>query len=100
MRAGGAAGRADFTDHLADLHDITDLDVARREMPVAGGEPVAVVDLDHAAIAALPARCDDLAVGGGADGIAGGGAEIQARVHRGPSQEGIAAHAEAGGELD
>src|SRR5438045_3211082 len=100
MRTGGAAGRADLADHLADLDDVADLDVDRGEMAVAGGEAVAMVDLDHAAIAALPAGCDDLAVGGGTHGIAGGGAEIQARVHRGPSQEGVAAHAEAGGELD
>src|SRR5947207_917065 len=55
MRTGGAAGRADLADHLADLHDIADLDVDCGEMAVAGGEPVAVIDLDHAAIAALPA---------------------------------------------
>src|SRR5262245_15422796 len=100
MRAGGTAGGADLADHLADLHDIADLDVARRQMAVAGGQPVAVVDLDHAAVAALPAGGNDLAVGGGADGIAGGGAEIQARMHRGPAEEGITAHAEAGGEFD
>src|SRR6478609_9364636 len=100
MRSGGAAGRADFTDHLADLHAIADLDVDLRKMAVAGGKPVAMVDLDHAAVAAAPARIDDLAVCGRAHGIARLGAEIEAGVHRGPAEEGIAAHAEAGGELD
>src|SRR5436190_21650770 len=100
VRAGGAAGRADLADHLADLDDVADLDVDRGEMAVAGGEAVAMVDLDHAAITALPAGRGHLAVGGGADGIARGGAEIKPGVHRGPSQEGIAAHAETGGELD
>src|ERR1700712_429113 len=55
MRAGGAAGRTDRADHLSDLDDIADLDVDFRQMAVAGREPVAVVDLDHPAVAAGPA---------------------------------------------
>src|SRR5690349_15144113 len=100
MRAGRAASRADLADHLTDLDDVPDLHVDLREMAVAGGQPVAVVDLDHAAIAAAPARRDHLAVGSGAHGIAGLGAEIEAGVHRGSTEEGIASHAEAGRELD
>src|SRR5690242_12099130 len=98
MRAGRAASRADLADHLTDLDDVADLHVDLREMAVARGQPVAMVDLDHAAIAAAPARRDHLAVGGGADGIAGLSAEIEAGVHRGPAEEGIGAHAEAGRE--
>src|SRR5204863_5083698 len=56
MRARRATGRADRADHLADLDDLADLDVDLGEMAVAGRQSVAVVDLDHAAIAALPAR--------------------------------------------
>src|SRR4051794_1717596 len=36
MRAGGAAGRADRADHLADPDDVADLDVDLRQMAVAG----------------------------------------------------------------
>src|SRR6516225_306058 len=55
MRAGGAAGRADLADHLSDPDGVADLDVDLREMAVAGRKPVAMVDLDHAAVAAAPA---------------------------------------------
>ena len=41
-----------------------------------------------------------LAVRGGADGIAGGGAEIEAGMHGRAAEEGIAADAEARGEFD
>src|SRR5437764_848669 len=36
MRAGGAAGRADRADHLADLDGVADLDVDFGQMAVAG----------------------------------------------------------------
>ena len=55
MRAGRAAGRADLADGLADPHRLADLDVDLRQVAVAGGEAVAVVDLDHLAVAAFPA---------------------------------------------
>src|SRR5580692_5640042 len=100
MGSGGTSGRADFADHLTDLDDVADLDVDLRQMAVASREPVAMVDLDHAAIAAAPARIDHLAIGGGAHGIAHLGAEIETRMHRWPAEEGIAANAEARGELD
>src|SRR5439155_881496 len=41
-----------------------------------------------------------LAVGGGAHGIAHRGTEIEAGMHGRAAKEGIAAHAEAGGEFD
>src|SRR6185437_11194206 len=100
MRSGGAARRADFADHLADLDHVADLDVDLREVAVAGGEPVAMVDFDHAAVAAAPTRIDNLAVGGGAYGITHLRAEIETRMHRGPSEEGIGTDAETGRELD
>src|SRR5262249_16821067 len=55
MRTCRAPGGAACADHLADPDDIADLDVDLGEMAVARGESVAVIDLDHAAIAALPA---------------------------------------------
>src|SRR3954453_2657287 len=100
MRPGGTAGRPDETNDLADLHDLADPDIDLGEMAVAGCEAIAVIDLDHAAVAAGPAGRDDLAVGGDANGIAARGAEVEPGVHRGPAQERIAAHAEAGGEFD
>src|SRR5207237_6828818 len=54
MRSGGAAGRADFANHLADPDAIADLDVDFRQMAVAGRKPIAMIDFDHAAIAAGP----------------------------------------------
>ena len=97
MRPGRAPGRADLADDLAGAHPLPDLDVIVGQMPVAGREPVAVVDLDHLAVAALPAGDRDVAVGGRAHRIAGLAAEIQAGVHRGRADERIDAHAEAGG---
>ena len=68
---------------LADLHlDLRHVAVARREA-------VAVVDLDHLAVAAAPARGLDGAVGGGAHRVAGAAAEIEAGVHRRPAEERI-----------
>src|SRR3954447_16111264 len=69
-------------------------------MAVAGRKAVAVVDFDHAAVAARPSRRDHLAVGGGAHGITHRGAEIEPGVHRRTAEERVAADAEAGGELD
>src|SRR5215831_18000286 len=97
MRACRASGRADFADHLSDLDDIADLDADLGQMAVTRRQPVAMVDLDHAAIAAAPARRYHLAVRGRAHGIAHRGAEIEAGMHRGPTEEGIAADAEARG---
>src|SRR5947207_2833106 len=56
MRAGGATGGADGADHLSDLDDIANPDVNFRKVPITCRQPVAVVDLHHAAIAAHPAR--------------------------------------------
>src|SRR5262249_1121340 len=71
-RPGRASRRSDFADHLADLPDLADLDVDLGEMAVAGREPIAMVDFDHAAVAAGPSSRHHFAVGGDADGIAGG----------------------------
>src|SRR5262245_456708 len=51
MRSGGAAGGADFADDLAGLDRVTDLGVDAREVAIARRHAVAVVDLDHLAIA-------------------------------------------------
>src|SRR5215475_5803442 len=63
-RAGRTTGRADLADDLADLDALSDLYVDLGEMAVAGREAVAVIDLDHAAVAAAPARFGDRSGGG------------------------------------
>src|SRR5690606_34404883 len=73
-----------------------DTDIDSGEMCVTGREPVAVVDLDHLAIAAIPSGRDDGAAGGRMDGVAGGAAHIEAGMHRRPAQERVGAHAETG----
>src|SRR5215467_5178023 len=100
MRSGGAAGRANLADHLSDPDGIADLHVDLREMAIARRQPVAVIDLDHAAIAAGPSGRNDLAVGGSADEIACLCAKVETGVHGGSAEKRIAAHAEAGGEFD
>src|SRR5262249_53542239 len=95
VRAGRAAGRSDPANDLANLDLLSDGDLDRRKVAVARGEPVAMVDLDHLAVPALPAGGDHLAVGGGAHRIAGLGLEIEPGMHRGLLDERIHAHAEA-----
>src|SRR5262249_46839542 len=90
-----ATGRAHASDYLAGAHALAFLDVDRGKVAVAGREPVAMVDLDHLAVAAAPPRLDDGAGGRGADRLAGLAAEVEAGVHRRNMQERIDAHAEA-----
>src|SRR5215470_519963 len=98
MGAGRASGRTDLADHLTDPDDVAVLDVDLGEMAIACRQAVAVVDLDHAAITAAPARRDHLAIRGCAHGIACLRAEIEAGVHGRTAEERIRSHAEAGGE--
>ena len=100
MRAGRAAGRAELADHLADADLVADRDVDLRQMAVAGRKPVAVIDLDHLAVAAAPAGDGDGAGGGGVDRLADFAAEIDAGVHRGLVHERIHANAERRGQVD
>src|SRR5262245_5601826 len=100
MRAGWAAGRADLADDLAGLLGIADLAVHAGKVAVAGREAVAVVDVDHLAVAALPAGDGHGTVGGGAHRIAGLPGHVEPGVHRGRAQERIDAHAEARGGVD
>src|SRR3954466_2037653 len=94
MRAGGTARRADAANDLADADRLSDLDVDRREMRVARRKAVAVIDLDHVAVAAVASRDRDGAGRGGARGFADVGAKVEPGMHRGAAQERIGAHAE------
>src|ERR1700732_3059496 len=69
-------------------------------MPVAGRQTVAMVDFDHAAIAAGPSGRRHFSVRGGAHRVTRCRPEIQARVHGRATEEGIAADPEAGCEFD
>ena len=91
MRPGGAAGRSNGADQLTDLHDVADLDVDLGEVAVARRQAIAMVDFNHAAIAASPSRRHHLAVRGDAHGIARRGTEVEAGMHRGAAEEGIVA---------
>src|SRR5215218_10733396 len=55
VRAGRAPGGADLADHLADTDGLSLRDIDRRQMAVARRKPIAVIDLDHLAVAAAPA---------------------------------------------
>src|SRR5688500_13225222 len=91
-----ASRRSAHADDVTGAHPLADLHGDVGEMPVARREPVAVVDLDHLAVAALPSGNGDAAVGGGARRIAGLAAEIDAGVHGRRADERIDAHAKAG----
>ena len=59
VRAGGAAGGADEAHKLAAGYLIAYLHVDAGKVAVAGDEAVSVVELDHIAVAALPACLGD-----------------------------------------
>src|SRR6266581_2578037 len=97
MRTGGAAGRAGFRHLASALDNVAFLDEKPRAMRVAGGEIVAVVDLDHVAVLVMgpgvghdaARRCENR--GAGVDD------EIHAFVHGEHAVERIDAPTEAGG---
>src|SRR5436305_9379366 len=100
MWTGRSAGRAYLANHLSDLDLIADFDVYFRQMAVAGGQTIAVVDFHHSAVAARRSRRDYFPVSGGAHGIAGCRAKIETRVHRRSAKEWIATDPETAGKLD
>src|SRR5215470_9160288 len=81
MWSGRAPGRAKLADDAACAHGVAGHNVDLGEMTVAGHQPIAVVDLDHLAIAAARARERDGARGGRMNGIAGIAAEIDPGMH-------------------
>src|SRR2546423_5875283 len=97
MRAGGAARGADAADDLANANGLPDFDIDGREVRVARRKTVAVIDLDHLAVTAVPARHRDGASRCSAGGLACVGTDVEARVHRGRAEERVRAHSEARG---
>src|ERR1700751_3523562 len=100
MRAGGPPGRSDLADDLADAHRLPDLHVDLRQMPVAGGQPVAVVDLDQIAVPAVAAGNGDAAIGGRVHRLTDLAAQVDAGVHGRAAEEGIGAYAERRGHVE
>src|SRR5262249_11228680 len=86
MWSGGAAGGAALADDLTDLDRVAALGVDAGEVAVARRHAVAVVDLDHLAVAALPAGKCHCAVRGRAHRVAGIAAHVEAGMHRGRFQ--------------
>src|ERR1700721_41784 len=99
MRTGRSAGRPDRTDHLSNLDLVADLDADFGQMAVAAREAVAMVDFDHAAIAAGPPRRRHFSIRGRAHRVAHGGTEIEPGMHRWAAEERLDAKPEAGGEF-
>src|SRR5262245_64069756 len=71
VRSRRAPGRTDLADDLSGLDGLADANGDRRQVTVAGRQSVAVIDVDHAAVAAAPARGGHGAVSGGAHRVAG-----------------------------
>src|ERR1700688_4771306 len=100
VRAGGASGRADLTDSVADAYLLPYLYADVREVAVAGGKAVAVVEFDHVAIPSLGAGDGYLAVGGGTNRIARVAAQVDAGMNGWAPEERIHAHAERRAHVD
>src|SRR5262249_32004310 len=99
VRTGGASGGPDAADDLADADALSFRHVDRGEMAITCRQAVAVIDLNHLAVAAAPSRRHPLAGRGGAHRVAGIGAHVEAGVHGERADERVHAHAEAGAEL-
>ena len=77
VRSGGAPGGADAADRLPDADILPNRDIELRQMAVAGGKTIAVIDFNELAIAAIPASLRDFACGRSADRVAHASADIQ-----------------------
>src|SRR5215475_5038364 len=95
VRSRRAPGRTDLAYDLSGLDGLADANGDRRQVTVAGRQSVAVIDVDHAAVAAAPARGSHRAVGGGVHRIPGLAMDIEAGMHGRPAQEWVDADAEA-----
>src|SRR5262249_23928562 len=100
VRSRRAPGRTDLADDLPGLDRLADANGDRRQVAVAGRQSVAVIDVDHAAVAAAPARGGHGAVGGGVHRIAGLAMEIEPGVQGRRAQEWSDADAEAGLQIE
>src|SRR5579872_4063055 len=95
MNRGHAAGGADETERLVQGDGRADLDEDPAEVGVARGEAVAVVDLDHVAVVAVPAGIAHDTVGRGENLGRSVSAQVDALMEGSAAAEGIEAKAEA-----
>ncbi len=100
MRAGRTPGRTDPADDFADAHGLAYFHVDLGEMAVAGGQAIAVIDLNHVAIAAFAAGDAHSAGGGSVHRFSGFAAQVDAGVNGGPAQERVQTHAERRTHVD
>src|ERR1700691_6482892 len=97
---GRPAGRADRPDHLSDLDLVADLDADVGQMAVTGRQAVAMIDFDHAAVAAGPPGRRHFSVRGRAHRVTHRGAEIQTGVHGEATEEQNSADSEGRREFN
>ena len=100
MRPGGSTGRTQPAHDLSDPHALANLNLNRREVTIAGGETIAVVDFNHLAVAPTPSGMRDDARGCGVDRLTLFAAEIDARVHGRAVQERIKPNPEPRRQFD
>src|SRR5262249_9455036 len=100
VRSSRASGRAHPADDLANANGLTFADVERRQVSVPRRQPVAMIDLDHLAVAAAPAGRSDLAGRGRADRVAHIAAHVEPGMHGERAHERIHSDAEAGRCID
>ena len=99
VRAGGAAGGADFADEVARFNRLAGLHVDVRQMAVYGAVAVAVAHFHHLAVAVHGAGKLHCAVGGNVHGVAYVAAKIQTVVELAAfAAKRVVPGAEAGGE--
>src|SRR5271156_1896631 len=94
MRPGRAAARTEPAQDGALVDFLAFLDQSFRHVGVAGGEPVAMINLDHDSVAAYESGVHDAASGGGADFRSVSLGEIDAWVQRKAAEERIGPIAE------
>src|SRR5579862_9468270 len=80
VRPGAAAGESHVADDLALMHRLSIGDGKAGEVSVARGDPAAVLDLNHAAVAVVEVSIADGAVGRRQHRLAEAGGDVDAGV--------------------
>src|SRR4051812_35098234 len=92
--AGAASAKSDVADSFAFVDALSGGDIEARKMSVAGGDAVAVIDLDEVSVAAHVTGIDDDAISRRNDRIAVGARNIDAGVECAFTAEWVRAFAE------
>src|SRR5436309_9817130 len=94
---GRPPGAADAADEGVLRDDLPDLDQDRAEVAVARRDAIAMIDLDHVAVAAGIVRGDHRAARGRPHGVTCRAEEVDPGMHGGAAEERIHARAERAG---